>query len=690
MNKQSTIERRKARRVSVLNILLMGVLLQACTQTEQPVQPEKPTAAEWPSIESIQGQAFLDQCQESFGQVASQFSALEAKKKFRNTSELLKDINEMDMVIDRAISKASLYANVHPETLVRSAAEICEQKFVALLSEIGLSRPLYNHLKNIDVSKLNALDKRYVEHMLRDFRRSGVDKDELTRNRIKALNEEINLIGQTFDKNIRDDVRQIAIDSADELKGLPEDYIAAHKPGADGKIIITTTYPDYVPVMQYAHSEKLRRDLYKVFRQRGYPQNEKVLQELVAKRHELAGLLGYSNTAEYVTDVMMIESPENAQDFIDRVADIAAPVAEAEYQVLLDRLRKLDPQATKVTDWQKTYLEELIKQEKYEVDSRELRQYFSYKNVRQGIFDLTQTMFGIEIKPWQTEVWHDSVEAYEIWDGDRIIGRFFMDMHPREGKYNHAAAFSIQDGVKGVQLPISALVCNFPGGDGGSGLMEHSDVETFLHEFGHLLHGIFGGNQKWLGFSGIKTEWDFVEAPSQMLQEWVWDAETLATFARNDQGEVIPPSLVEKMVAGRDFGRGLWARHQLFYAALSLNVYNRDPSALNLGQLSAALQNKYSPFDYVDDTYFYTSFGHLNGYSAIYYTYMWSLVIAADMFSEFEQEGLRNPDVAQRYRKTVLEPGGSRDAADLVKDFLGREYNFEAFAEDLNRGASQQ
>src|SRR5690606_31524485 len=162
MNKQSTIERRKARRVSVLNILLMGVVLQACTQTEQPVQPEKATAVEWPSIESIPGQAFLDQCQESFGQVASQFSALEAKKKFRNTSELLKDINEMDMVIDRAISKASLYANVHPETLVRSAAEICEQKFVALLSEIGLSRPLYNHLKNIDVSKLNALDKRYV------------------------------------------------------------------------------------------------------------------------------------------------------------------------------------------------------------------------------------------------------------------------------------------------------------------------------------------------------------------------------------------------------------------------------------------------------------------------------------------------------------------------------------------------
>jgi thimet oligopeptidase len=690
MNNPSLTEKYKLNAILMLSTFCMAFVLSACMQTEHAVQSENPkSAVEWPPIESIKGQAFLDQCQKSFDQVSAQFSALETKKKFRSADDLLKDINRMDIVIDRAVSKASLYANVHPETSVRAAAEICEQKFVVLLSEIGLSRPLYNHLKNIETSKLNALDKRYVEHMLRDFRRSGVDKDESTRERIKALNEEINLIGQTFDKNIRDDVRQIAVNSVDELNGLPDDYIAAHKPNADGKIIITTTYPDYVPVMQYAHSEKLRSDLYKVFRQRGYPQNEKVLQELVAKRHELAGLLGYANTAEYVTEVMMIESPENAQDFIDRVADIASPLAKAEYQVLLDRLKKLNPEATEVTDWQKTYLEELIKQEKYDVDSRELRQYFSYQNVRQGIFDLTQTMFDVEIKPWHTEVWHESVEAYEIRDGDRIIGRFYMDMHPREGKYNHAAAFSVQDGVRGIQLPISALVCNFPGGDGGAGLMEHSDVETFLHEFGHLLHGIFGGNQKWLAFSGIKTEWDFVEAPSQMLQEWVWDAETLATFARNEQGEVIPPALVEKMVAGRDFGRGLWTRHQLFYAALSLNVYNRDPESLNFNQLSAQLQNKYSPFDYVDDTYFYTSFGHLNGYSAIYYTYMWSLVIAADMFSEFEQGGLRNPDVAQRYRKRVLEPGGSRNAADLVKDFLGRSYNFEAFAEDLNHGANQ-
>jgi thimet oligopeptidase len=198
------------------------------------------------------------------------------------------------------------------------------------------------------------------------------------------------------------------------------------------------------------------------------------------------------------------------------------------------------------------------------------------------------------------------------------------------------------------------------------------------------MHNLFAGtNQRWMYFSGIKTEWDFVEAPSQMLEEWVWDAETLATFARNDKGEVIPPALVEKMIAARDFGRGMWTKHQLFYAALSLGVYNQNPTDLELDKVMDDIQSKYSPFGYVDDTYFYASFGHLNGYSSIYYTYMWSLVIAADMHSEFVKKGLRNPELAHHYRKMVLEPGGTKDAADLVKNFLGRPYSFDAFAKDL-------
>jgi thimet oligopeptidase len=381
----------------------------------------------------------------------------------------------------------------------------------------------------------------------------------------------------------------------------------------------------------------------------------------------------------------MIKSSQNAQDFIDKVSSLASPRAQQEYKVLLKRLQKIDPKATRVADWQKIYLEQLIKKEEYKVDAQKIRQYFPFAKVQQGIFDLTQTMFGVTIKPWATEVWDPSVQAFEIWDGSNVIGRFYLDLHPRDGKYKHAAQFSIINGVAGLQLPEAALVCNFPGGDNPNALMEHDDVQTFLHEFGHLLHNIFAGDHKRIAFSGVKTEWDFVEAPSQMLEEWVWDAGTLASFARNDKGEVIPPELVKKMRAGRDFGHGLWTKHQLFYAALSLNIYNKDPATFDLDNIMGDIQATYSPFGYVDGTHFYASFGHLNGYSAIYYTYMWSLVIASDMFSEFEKEGLRNPVVAQRYRNAVLAPGGTKDAEDLVADFLGRPFSFDAFAKNLEK-----
>jgi thimet oligopeptidase len=676
------------------SLVLLVFLLPGCGEkaSEKDVQTQAPAQgaaqdqqAAWPIPADADAAAYLKQCQADYDQINSQLAELITPERSYATPALLTSINAIDMLLDKQMNLASLYANVHPNAAIRENAEFCEQKFVALISDLSLSRPLYDRLVAVDPEPLDTLDRRYVEHMLKDFKRSGVDKDETTRDRIKKLTEEINLIGQTFDKNIREGTRQLVLDSVDDLAGLPQDYIDNHKPNEQGKIVLTTVYPDYYPFMQYARNDELRKQFYIIFRQQAYPQNKEVLHQLISKRHELAQLLGYKNFSEFVTEDKMIQSPQNAQTFIDRVSAIATPRAQAEYQQLLARKQKNDPKATKVEDWQKIYIEDLVKKEQYQVDAQLVRQYFHFKNVRQGIFDLTETMFGITIKPWKAEVWHESVNAYEVWDGDKVIGRFYLDMHPRDGKYKHAAEFSIVNGITGVQLPVAALVCNFPGGDGSSGLMEHSDVETFLHEFGHLMHNLFAGtNQRWMYFSGIKTEWDFVEAPSQMLEEWVWDAETLATFARNDKGEVIPPALVEKMIAARDFGRGMWTKHQLFYAALSLGVYNQNPTDLELDKVMDDIQSKYSPFGYVDDTYFYASFGHLNGYSSIYYTYMWSLVIAADMHSEFVKKGLRNPELAHHYRKTVLEPGGTKDAADLVKDFLGRPYSFDAFAQDLS------
>jgi len=638
----------------------------------------------WQMPEDAEAKAYLAKCEVDFNRVGAELDSFANAKQVTDLA-LLEKLNKMDMVLDSQLSLASLYSSVHPNKNVRTAAEECEQHFVALNTDISLSRVIYDQLKRVAPDTLGVEDKRYLEHLVRDYHRSGVDKDQASRDKIKQLSEEINLIGQQFDKNYREGGKKIELASVKELKGLPQDYIERHKPNANGKIIVTTDSPDYMPIMQYAESDALRERLYRTYRDMAYPENKAVLENLMAKRYELAQILGYSDYASYVTEDKMIKSPINAQEFIDKVSALATPRAQQEYNALLKRLQKINSKATRVNDWQKMYLEQLIKKEQYQVDAQKIRQYFPFAKVQQGIFDLTQTMFGVKIRPWQTQAWHPSVKAFEILDGNQVIGRFYLDMHPREGKYKHAAQFGVQSGIKGIQLPIAALVCNFPGGENPNDLMEHNDVETFLHEFGHLLHDMFGGNHERIAFSGVKTEWDFVEAPSQMLEEWVWDADTLSSFARNEKGEVIPKALVAKMRSGRDFGRGLWTKHQLFYAATSLKLYNKNPAEIDLDKLTAQIQSTYSPFGYVDGTHFYTSFGHLNGYSAIYYTYMWSLVIASDMFSEFEKEGLRNPAVAQRYRQTVLAPGGAKDAADLVSDFLGRPFNFDAFAKDLKK-----
>jgi thimet oligopeptidase len=254
-------------------------------------------------------------------------------------------------------------------------------------------------------------------------------------------------------------------------------------------------------------------------------------------------------------------------------------------------------------------------------------------------------------------------------------------MHPRPDKYKHAAQFNVVNGVRGRQLPEAALVCNFPGGEPGDpGLLEHEDVTTFFHEFGHLLHNLLAGKQRWIGVAGISTEWDFVEAPSQMLEEWAWDARVLRTFAQHHEtGEPIPEELVERARAAREFGKGVYARQQMFYAMLSLRLHDGDPAGADTLDVVRDLQNEYSMFRHVDGTHFHASFGHLEGYSAIYYTYMWSLVIAKDLFSRFAPADLMDPEPARRYRACILEPGGSAPAAELVRRFLERDFSFDAF-----------
>jgi thimet oligopeptidase len=660
-------------------LILLSIIIFNVTSPSFATQVSEQTAQL--SAEAV---AFKAQCEKDLNAAKSAFKALEKYQGPVTIESVLVPYNNIWITMDKSYNLSSVYQAVHPDPGVREVAAVCEQDFSKLITEINLSRPLYDLINKLDVTQSDPKTKRFVEITLRDFRRAGVDKDSLTREKIKILNEDLVKIGQEFGKIIREDVRYILLDSKDDLEGLPQDYIDNHQVDENGKIKITTDYPDYIPFMTYAKSDKYRFELYKEFRRRGYPQNENILEQLLQKRYELANLLGYKNFAQYITEDKMIKNPKAAQDFIDKVTKVASSRADNDYQELLAGLRKEIPSAQSVGDWQKTYISEMVKKEKYDFDSQELRQYFSYDKVKEGLFVLTSKMYAIQFKKVDVPVWDKSVEAYEIWDGDALVGRFYLDMHPRQDKFKHAMMSQVVTGISGVQIPEAVLVCNFPGGDETAGLMEHDQVSTFFHEFGHLLHHIFAGNQPWFSLSGISTEWDFVEAPSTLFEEWVWNGDVLKTFAVNNAGETIPDDLIRKMNRSRMFSMGLNVEQQMFYAAVSLNFYDRDASSFKPLSLMQKLQKKYTPFAYVDSTYMYLSFDHLVDYSAIYYTYMWSEVIAKDLFSVFQKKGLENPEVAVKYRKTILEPGGSKDAAELVKDFLGREYSFQAFQDWLN------
>ncbi len=590
--------------------------------------------------------------------------------------------NELLMAASATNALAGLMSEVHPDEGIRDAARECEQEVSRFYSDLALDREMYDALSAVDVSGADADTRRFIEHTLRDYRRAGVDKSPEVRDRLKQIDEELTRLGQQFSKNISEDVRTIEVKDKSRLAGLPQDFIDAHAPDASGTIRISTDYPDYNPFMTYAHDDELRRDLYIKFRSRGDQQNETVLHDILKLRAEKASLLGYKDWADYITADKMIQSGTRASEFIEKVWKLAAPRAEQDYTELLRQLRAVDPKASEVSDWQKVYLENLVKKERYEVDASEVRQYFPYDRVLAGLLEITAEIFDLAyVKVDDANPWHKSELVYDVMRAGQTLGRIYLDMHPRDGKYKHAAQFPLKDGVRGVQLPEGVLVCNFPEpSEGGAALMEHDDVVTMFHEFGHLMHHVLGGHQRWITQSGVATEWDFVEAPSQMFEEWAWRHDTLARFARHHvTGEVIPESLVEKMRKADKFGLGTATVQQIFYAAISLGFHRANPDQLDqLGEVQR-LQKKYTPFKYVPGTRFHASFGHLVGYSAMYYTYQWSLVIAKDLLTPFEDKGLMAKDVTLAYRDKVLAAGGTRDAAELVRDFLGRDYDFAAY-----------
>lgn len=576
---------------------------------------------------------------------------------------------------------AGLFAQVHPAPAMRAAAMELEQEFSSFETALSLDRGVYERLARIPDDSLAGADSRTVRHGLRDYKRSGVDRDEPTRLRIQALSDELVKTGQSFDLAIVSDVRSVRFPQGiSALDGLPADWIASHPLDAEGGVTVSTDPPDIVPFLCYAKDGGARRALYREYVNRGYPANVATLSKLLELRHELATLLGYASYADYITEDKMVKSAGAARDFVERIAVEARVELGRELEALLSEKRHVEPGATQIHDWERAYWIERVKAERLSFDSQSVRPYFPFANVKRGVLEISAELYSVRFEKNRDEPrWHPSVECYDVYDANGTkSARFWLDMHPRSDKYKHAAMFPLRSGLAGEVLPEACLVCNFSEPtESDPALLQHREVTTFFHEFGHLLHHLFAGRNRHLTFSGIATEWDFVEVPSQLYEEWAWDPKVLARFAKHHEtGEVLPADLSRRMRAAEEYGKGMQVAQQMFYARLALAYHEVDPRGLDTTARLVELKRALLPFPYEEGTHFQCSFGHLHGYSAIYYTYMWSLVIAKDLHSRFAANPM-DRKLAAEYREKILAPGGAKDAADMVSDFLGRPYSIE-------------
>ena len=582
--------------------------------------------------------------------------------------------NDADIALGSATSEAYLLSESHPDATVRAAAEAQVQHLEARAAARLLDPVLFAAFDVAGADDLDEQQRRLHAEILRDFRRGGVALDAPSRERVRVLTDRDTELSLEFSRNIREGRREIRVHT-DGLAGMPQDFLDDHPADEDGFVTLTTDYPDLMPVREYCTVRETRAALVAAYNDLAWPANDGILAELLAVRAERAALLGYGNWADFETETRMIGSGEAIADFLARLDEASLAAAEAEYPVLLARLQQDDPAATEVTIADFFYLLSALRRERHEVDAQLVRSYFSYDAVLPGVLNTTAAMLDVSYVPVEIARWHDDVRSYDVVRDGAVLGRIHLDMHPREGKFSHAACFPLAPGISGRVLPEAVLLCNF-----ARGLMTHDEVVTFVHEVGHLVHGILGGNQRYARFSGVATEWDFVEAPSQMLEEWAWDPVVLATFTRGADGEPIPAELVAKMSIADGFGRALEVRRQLGHANVSYHLHVDRPA-----DLQAATEHWYrvtSPVQPIAGLHPYAGFGHLTGYGACYYTYQWSLVIARDLLSGFA-EGLMDAEATTRYRREILEPGGSRDAADLVAAFLGRPYGFDAYRQWL-------
>jgi thimet oligopeptidase len=622
----------------------------------------------------------------------AQVDTLLAVKGTRTVENTLRPFDEAQREMDLAGSGASLLTNASPNKELRDVGDEVSQKVSAQATALSLNPNVYHALQAVDASKADAATKYYLEHTLLEYRLSGIDKDAATRERVRKLSDQLTAETLHFQRNIAESQGKVVVKDKSELDGLPADYIARHAPAPDGEITLTTDEPDYRPVMTYAKSEDLRRRMYLAYNGRAYPANEELLGQVLKTRAELAHELGFANWAELATADKLIKNPANVKALLAELDKAAKPVATREYAEILAFAQKRQPGLKDIPVYSAGYWMELYQREAYGFDSQAVRAYFPFPEVQKGVLDTAARLFHVKfVEVKGLELWDPSVTVFDVMDGldgrGKKLGRIYLDMHPRAGKNKWFNAGTMVTGVMDRQLPEARLNGNFSGGADASdpGLMQYSDVVTFFHEFGHMMHAVLGSHQEWVGTSSFNVEWDFVEAPSQMLEEFFRDKKIVDGFAKNYKtGEVLPDDLFNKMLKADAFGRGIGYERQIALATYSLELHDRAPDKVDIEAMwkQSAIQG--SPWTWVDGNHGFTTFTHLMGYSSNYYTYSLSKVIALDFFNQFDRNNLLDGPAAMRYRKTVLEQGGSMSANELVKDFLGRPQSYEAFKVWMN------
>ena len=628
--------------------------------------------------------------QESITEARRRLDDLLARAGPDSVESFLEPLNRILVAARDVGLHGSLIFQVHPVAEGREAGRALSEASDQFFNEFRGRPDVYGRLRSLDLSEQDPPTRLGVEKLLREMRRAGVEKPAALRARILSVQNELDRLANEFNGTISSAARYVDVDGPQGLTGLPEDYLVTHTPGPDGKVRISTKYPDCFPVMSYADDPELRRRMLRELLNVAYPENVGVLAKILERRQELVRLLDYPDYATYAVEDKMTGDPAVVTAFLDRIANMLEGPARAYTEGLLARKRRDIPDAARLEDWDARfwtptgYYDTKVRQERWGVDLRSLRAYLPYVQVRDGLFSLCRELFGIEFRlDRDAEVWHASVETYDVVRDGKPLGRCYLDLAPRDGKFTHAAQFDVRTGVSGGGLPQGALICNIldPRTPSEDARMEYRDVITFFHEFGHLIHNLVAGHGRWLYTTQGAVEWDFIEAPSQLFEEWARDPATLARFARNpDTGEVIPAEVLSRLKESESYGRSSWALRQDSLATFSFELHRRDPMGLDASRLFCEVSLRRTGAEFNPEYHPAASFGHLTGYSAVYYTYLWSAVIARDLLTPFEARGsLTDPQVARRYVDEVLAPGGSWPAAELVRRFLGRDHTFDAF-----------